>query len=1259
MPSASDPIDPERVLSAIGRFRSTINRALATEEELDQSRRARHLKLSREITAREQSDLEALDASLKELNYQHELATWKEQKSYDNRKTRINQAYHASRASLSKRLQDKKDARVSATQHTILAQRKIHQRDVDEAVAAHRAFQEKLLSDRETRDQLRDQLLKNFRSFRPLFESLFLPHPSAPAADDETPEALRASAASDIDAAREAVELSGRLPAARIFRLAPLWLVALIVTVVGFVVSKGPHAWWISLVTLYALLWLAASFQARPIARRAANALCHARAKAIAAEKKSAATVTDAEAKHTAFEKEQNNGLNQTFHETDTEFRARVEEGQRQLQQKMLLLPDRAQDLHRRRMEKIDHAHRDAVASLNEGFEKKSKARSLARVTSNHATDAIVEASIAKLEGAWKSDVVANREELSALEPASLAGFPAWTQQTISSWSPATGFPQAIRIGRLEVSPKTLPASPLFTLPGSAGFSAPFALGFPRHGSLLIESEDGSSTANAVLNAISLRILSSLPPGRASFLFIDPVSLGRDFAGLMHLADYEETLINQRIWTQSSQIEERLAEINAHIEKVIQMYLRNEYSDIAEYNAQPGTVAEKYHFIVISGLPSGFTDVAAKRLRSIASSGARCGVHLLVHHDLRQPSHDPALDAELRNACLHVTLKDDVFRLGEDSVVFDSAPAGEYASDLIHRIGRASVDSNRVEVPFAQIAPEPDEIWSLDTSDELRVPIGRSGAKKLQMLALGKGTRQHALVAGKTGSGKSTLFHVIISNLALWCSPDRVEFYLIDFKKGVEFKCYADHKLPHARVIAIESDRQFALSVLQRVDAELKRRGDLFRKAGSQDLSSYNRSGEKPLPRTLLLVDEFQEFFTEEDATAQQASLLLDRIVRQGRAFGIHVILGSQTLGGAYSLARATLGQMAVRIALQCNETDAHLIMDEENPAPRMLTRPGEGIYNDQSGAASANSPFQIVWLPENERDSVLSQIHDRAESDGNFTTPLVFEGNAPADIRENTELAAFLKNPPTARPASASMWLGAPNSIKGPTAAIFKRQTGSNLLVISQSPEQADSVLAGAVISLAAQFPEKSARLFILDPFASENNSLLLEAAGNIPHEAQTAGPMETATLLEKLSADLKERESGAAEHPEIFLIIRDIQRFKVLRPDDDFRFSYDDSSSASSPSQILSTLLGEGGPAGIHVIASIDGWNNVSRWIPRKLLAEFEMRVLFQMSAADSANLIDSPDASALGLHRALLHNEHLGTLETFRPYASFQDV
>jgi hypothetical protein len=264
------------------------------------------------------------------------------------------------------------------------------------------------------------------------------------------------------------------------------------------------------------------------------------------------------------------------------------------------------------------------------------------------------------------------------------------------------------------------------------------------------------------------------------------------------------------------------------MEKVIQMYLRNEYSTIAEYNEQAGVIAEKYHFLVIADFPVNFTETAAKRLLSIAASGARCGVYMLIHWDRRHPVPQDFMDDELRKSCFCVSAnKHRQFLLtgkalpGLDLSLEAPLPP-ELATDFVHEVGRVSKDSSRVEVPFSQVAPGDSEIWSEETTKELRVPIGRTGATKLQYLEIGKGTRQHGLLAGKTGSGKSTLFHVMITNLALWCSPEEVEFYLVDFKKGVEFKCYGTNRLPHARVVAIESDREFGLSVLQRVDEELK-----------------------------------------------------------------------------------------------------------------------------------------------------------------------------------------------------------------------------------------------------------------------------------------------------------------------------------------------------------------------------------------------------------------------------------------------------
>src|SRR5262245_65701748 len=173
----------------------------------------------------------------------------------------------------------------------------------------------------------------------------------------------------------------------------------------------------------------------------------------------------------------------------------------------------------------------------------------------------------------------------------------------------------------------------------------------------------------------------------------------------------------------------------------------------------------------------------------------------------------------------------------------------------------------------------------------------------------------------------------------------------------------------------------------------------MFRKLGVQDIAGYRKAGgTESVPRSLLIIDEFQEFFVEDDEIAQNASVLFDRIVRQGRAVGIHVLLGSQTLGGAYTLARATLGQMVIRVAVQCNEADAYLIMDENTSAPRLLSRPGEGIYNDAAGALEGNSPFQVVWLGDDERDQWLDRVQVLAKDHGDrHPGPIVFEGNAPA----------------------------------------------------------------------------------------------------------------------------------------------------------------------------------------------------------------------------------------------------------------------
>jgi ABC-type multidrug transport system fused ATPase/permease subunit len=839
---------------------------------------------------------------------------------------------------------------------------------------------------------------------------------------------------------------------------------------------------------------------------------------------------------------------------------------------------------------------------------------------------------------------------------------PAW-ESDWKTWDPQTISTHTIPIGHFTIDltaiAGVLPTSDALQLPAESVISIPLCATLPRDTSMLISSTGKHRDASiAFLQNAILRVLTSIPPGKAKFTLIDPVGLGQSFASVLHLADYEESQLLDRAWTEPRHIETQLARLTEHMETVIQKYLRNEFESIDAYNEQAGEIAEPYRFLVIADLPNNFSEHAAKRLASIITSGARCGVHVIIHRDVSL-SLPAGLDEDTLNRIpLRIVEDDGTFCIDEDELrelplEIEQPPNESVATSIVKQVGETADNTHRVEVPFSVISPQQDEIWSMSTTNKVVVPLGRSGATKLQNLTLGRGTAQHALIAGKTGSGKSTLLHVLITNLALWYSPDEIEFYLVDFKKGVEFKTYATNKLPHARVVAVESDREFGISVLQKIDRELKRRGELFRDQGVQDIAGFREKNTNPMPRILLIIDEFQEFFVDDDRIAQEANLLLDRLVRQGRAFGIHAIMGSQTLDGAYTLSRSTMGQMAIRVALQCSEQDSYIILNEDNAAARLLSRPGEAIYNDAAGNVEGNSPFQIVWLDDKEREVLL---HDLVKRDnGKEREMVVYEGNQPMYLCDNT---AFQNASNEAKTLSAHAWLGGAMAIKEDTAATFRATSASNLLIVGQQDETTSGMIASTLLSLDKQYAPGSVSFKLLDgtPKDSSHANMLSDVQITMAHDVSTVGVRQVEEAMAEIDIELQKRmKSDKTDGVTMFLIINALHRFRDLRRDeDDYGFSMGDEAKTKSPAQVLAELLKEGPPLGMHVIVSTDTLANLNRTFDRQSLREFDMRVLLQMGANDSTNLIDMPDASRLGMHRALLYSEETGTIEPFRPYA-----
>ncbi|MBX2997699.1 MAG: hypothetical protein KF893_04250 [Caldilineaceae bacterium] len=847
------------------------------------------------------------------------------------------------------------------------------------------------------------------------------------------------------------------------------------------------------------------------------------------------------------------------------------------------------------------------------------------------------------------------------------AALPWGDERGWAGWKPPTSLhvPPALRLGQLNVKGQWHTFQPPALLP---------VIG--RGGTVFRAAEVAKSTAAQAMQSLAARLLAALPPGKVRFTFLDPVGLGQNVAAFMHMADDDEALVGGKAWSEPHQIEQQLAGLTEHMENVIQKYLRSQYRSIEEYNAQAGEVAEPYRLLLVFDFPTNFSDTAARRLVSIAQNGPRCGVYPIVMVDASKPLPYGFSLADLEQHATVIAWENGVWRwqdpeLRVGELALDPAPPSALLERIVKTVGSGAKAASVVRVPFERIAPRPDQWWAgaeneegqrEGTAEKLRARMGPMGASKVQQLELGgAGTSHHALVVGRIGSGKSTLLHTIITTLALTYSPDEMQLYLIDFKKGVEFQGYARYQLPHARVVAIESEREFGLSVLQGLKAELDRRGRLFTAsdAAKANLATYRAKTGETLPRILLLVDEFHVFFSEDDAIATQAGHLLDELVRQGRSFGIHILLASQTLAGSNSLSRSTVDQMAVRIALQCSDADSRLILSDDNPAARLLERPGQAIYNNANGRPEGNNFFQVAYLEDDRRDALLVEIRNFANKRlGSYPPPLVFEGNLPGQISKNARLVALLSAAP-APVRAPTVWLGDPVRISDAVSVTLRKQSGANLLVVGQNEEAATGLLSAALLALAAQTaPADPPAIHLLDFSQGDENSaeFYAQLREHLPQPITVGKRRQMADILDRLATEVGRRlDDEGAPQPPLFLLLHGLQRARDLRQEDSFSSfaSFGEEPAPANPSQQFALILRDGPEVGVHTLVWCDTVTNLNRTLDRRLLREFALRVAFQMSAEDSSTLLDSPAASKVGPNRAYLYSEDEGRLEKFRPY------
>ncbi|WP_322509143.1 FtsK/SpoIIIE domain-containing protein [Anaerolinea sp.] len=797
-----------------------------------------------------------------------------------------------------------------------------------------------------------------------------------------------------------------------------------------------------------------------------------------------------------------------------------------------------------------------------------------------------------------------------------------WQHPDWKTWNKTNDFdnPKLLCLGKTEIPNE-----------GSGEKITPhLAIQFPPDRSFFLDKSDGNTQEiYSFIQSVLFRMLVILPAGKVRFVLFDPEALGKNLEGLLSLADNQSEIT---ILHDKNSLEEKLDEVIKEAGEITRKYLRHEFENLTEYNVLAGELAEPYRVIVLLDFPEGVSE----RIITLLKSGPRCGIYTILVGEKGNTK------PEILSLC-------DVITFSSDETAYykgirflpDKAPSKETISAITPEINRALKEAKTVEIPFDGITTA--EWWSKSSAEEVRIPIGISPKRNFQELVLGKGISQHVLIGGKTGAGKTSLIHNIILRLAIEYSPEEINLYLMDFKRGVEFEPYARYRLPHAKVIAIESEREFGLSVLVELSNELERRSKLFKNAGVDSISEYRRKGFGKIPRIILIVDEFQELFIDDDTVASSSAQLLDRLARQGRAFGIHIILGSQTISGTHVIQRSTFEQFAIRIALQCSDVDSRILLGENNPVANQLSRPGEAIYNDSNGAIEGNSLFQVAYLPDDRKTDYLQRLLEFSKNRHVTSVPIVFNGSASVSL-ETCPLLSPEVSPKES--INGEIYLGESVYIGRIAQISFTRRSGTNLLIVGQDANMAIDILGSALVSLIKQFrnPEN---IYFLDaiPEIPNINSGIWKTHFSVQQVLQK----DTPALFEKIAKIVQERNEGEnfTSSP-VYLFIAGIQRIR--------KYTQDSNSFGSPQTESVknfSKIVREGPQVGVHTIVWADTYTNLSNSIERKLLTEFVFRILFQMPINDSVNLIESNLANRIGYGKAVLYDLERNFTEKFRPY------
>lgn len=229
------------------------------------------------------------------------------------------------------------------------------------------------------------------------------------------------------------------------------------------------------------------------------------------------------------------------------------------------------------------------------------------------------------------------------------------------------------------------------------------------------------------------------------------------------------------------------------------------------------------------------------------------------------------------------------------------------------------------------------------------------GRSLLGMVTVDLAKIPHVLLGGSTGSGKSVLLKLLLMQAV----KKNAIVTIADFKGGVDFPSVWHDKCQMC------FDEDLLLELLSEFIKELQRRKTIFRENGSPNLIEYNKRTGENLQRYIFACDEISELLDKTGLTKEKkekVSLIESKlavIARQGRAFGIHLILATQR-PDATILSGQIRNNIDCRICGRADKVLSQIILDS-SAAAEQIPKNTAGRFLLYDGTI-----FQAFWFDEN-----------------------------------------------------------------------------------------------------------------------------------------------------------------------------------------------------------------------------------------------------------------------------------------------------